>query len=108
MPENIKLQFNNQCLGLIDELKQKISVVESALGLIHTTTDKMNDVESVVQDVKFKLTMLEKRLLNLLESLTRHLNYAENRISSIERRLSSIEMKEGLIKEGYSSENFKN
>ncbi len=108
MSKEINKIISNDCHGMIEELKGKIGVVEVALGMINNTTEHMSYIEGSVQEIKRKLSRLEDRLLNLLESMSTHLSLAENRIITMERRINSLEMKETLLKEGYNSENFKN
>lgn len=108
MNKDLEQEFQKQYIPIIKELKEKIEVIEVALGLINSTTQKIINVEESIHDVKSKINLLEERLLNLLETLSSHLQFTEDRMGSLEKRVLALEMKEKLVKQVYNTENLKN
>lgn len=95
-------------IDLIEELKQKMTVVESAMGMISEATEEMAVIENIVKEVKEKLALMEKKVIQLLNTLTVTYQNTENKLISLEKRINALEMKESLIKQAYHSDNMGN
>jgi hypothetical protein len=108
MSKEIQDNAAENYISTIQEIKLKIEVVETALSLINITNDQINYVETIVKEVKGKINHLETRLIGLLETLTKHLKFSEERIIILEKRIHSLEIKDNLVKEMYNSTNLKN
>jgi len=108
MSKESEISIFQEQLAFIESLKQKIEVFESAFGMIHSATEEMSHIEEVVKEIKDKINSMEKKIISLLDALSKNYQFNESKILALEKRIKALEMKDSLVKHAYNSDNIKN